>query len=209
MQTFKQFIAEEDTQQTTDKFIAVYGGRFQPMHPGHYGVVKSLERKFGGSSVVIASSNRVDADPNAQDYSPFNFDEKRKIINGLFHPDCDVVMCKRPTFAPVEITSHLNDEAVILVVSEKDRSRYEGKNNYYRFLPDDYKPGDKLLGYKSSGVSYVHVEKMKEGGISATDVRRNIAQENENKAYSYFKKLYKSDNREIFDLMRHRLQGVS
>jgi hypothetical protein len=180
------------------------------MHPGHFAVVKSLEKKFGGSSIVIATSNRVEDDPNAQDYSPFNFDEKKKMIDRLFRPECDVIMCKRPTFAPTEITAHLNrNEAVILVVSEKDRSRYEGKNNYYRFLPDDYKPGDPLLSYKSSGVSYVYVEKMKEGGISATDVRRNLAHDNENKAFKYFKDLYRTDDGEMFNLMRSKLQGVA
>jgi hypothetical protein len=209
MKTFKQFLSEEDNQQTSE-YIVIYGGRFQPMHPGHFGVVKSLEKTFGGSSIVIATSNRVESDPNANDYSPFNFDEKRKLINGLFRPECDIVLCKNPTFSPSEITAHLNkNEAVILVVSEKDRARYEGKNNYYRILPDDYKPGDPLLSFKSTGISFVYIESMKKGGISATDVRRNLAQENENKAFAYFKKIYQSDSKELFDLMRSRLHGVA
>jgi glycerol-3-phosphate cytidylyltransferase-like family protein len=204
MKTFKRYIAEHDNNTTTE-VITIYGGRFQPMHPGHYEVVRSLEKKFGGSSVVIATSNKVDADPNAKDYSPFNFDEKRKIISGLFRPTCDIVMCKNPTFSPSEITSNAGKRAVILVVSEKDRERYEGKNKFYRFLPDDYKHGDPLLNFKSTGIQYVYVSPMKENGLSATEVRKNISHDNENTAFSYFKNLYGTDNKEIFNLIRSKL----
>ena len=207
MKTFKQFLFEDE--QTTSDYVVIYGGRFQPMHPGHFAVVKSLEKTFGGSSILIASSNKVDSDPNSQTYSPFSFDEKKKIINYLFHPECDIVMCKNPTFSPSEITKTIKDQAVILVVSEKDKSRYEGKNNYYRILPDNYTPGDKLLSFSTSGISYVYVIGMKEHGISATDVRHNLAQENKNKAFTYFKKLYGSNNAEIFELIRSKLQGVA
>jgi cytidyltransferase-like protein len=209
MKTFKMFLEQEEQNNNTTETCVIYGGRFQPMHPGHFEVVKSLEKTFGGSSVVIATSNRVEDDPNAKDYSPFNFDEKRKIIETLFHPECPITMCKNPTFSPTEITSHMNrDAAVILVVSEKDQERYGNKSEWYLPLPENYKAGDSLLSFPKTGKSYYYVISMKEDGLSATSVRAGIGQENENKARSYFKRIYKSDNKNIFDLMRSKLIGI-
>ena len=37
------------------KVVVVYGGRFQPMHKGHYGTYQHLVKKIGKNNVFISA----------------------------------------------------------------------------------------------------------------------------------------------------------
>ncbi|NCW62658.1 MAG: hypothetical protein EBW04_00735, partial [Betaproteobacteria bacterium] len=70
---------------TTDKVTVFYGGRFQPMHKGHFGLYSKLVQRFGADNVFIATTfgQKQQAMHGSGDYStdPFTFEEKASIMN--------------------------------------------------------------------------------------------------------------------------------
>ena len=82
MKSFTGFLSE--AQKKKQKIVAVYPGRFQTPHKGHKFVYDFLKRKFG--SVKIATSNKVELPK-----SPFNFDEKQKLLSFAGIPTSDIV----------------------------------------------------------------------------------------------------------------------
>ena len=84
--------------ESINKVIVVYSGRFQPFHKGHYATYDNLVKKFGKDNVYIGTSNVTDSKK-----SPFNFNEKVKIMNTMFGiPTNKIVQVKNP-YAPKEI----------------------------------------------------------------------------------------------------------
>jgi len=82
--------------------VAIFAGRFQPFHAGHYSVYEALVKKFGKDNVYIASSDVTDPVR-----SPFGFDEKHKIITTMFDvPEDHVVQVANP-YAPTEVLEKL------------------------------------------------------------------------------------------------------
>ena len=63
---------------------AVFLGRFQPFHEGHYKVVKKYRDDFEDFSVLIGSAGKEDEDEN-----PLSFEERKEIIQECF-PDLKV-----------------------------------------------------------------------------------------------------------------------
>ena len=64
----------EQTKPTITKIVAIYPGRFQPMGSHHAKAFKGLLTKF--DDAWVATSDKVELPK-----SPFNFREKKKIIN--------------------------------------------------------------------------------------------------------------------------------
>ena len=125
--------------------IAVYPGRFQPFHAGHYEAYQALVDKFGKENVYIVSSDKQDSIT-----SPFSFNEKKDIITGMFDiPEEMVVQVKNP-YSPVELTGKLPENTpVVFAVGEKDAERLRGK--YFQ----QYDPAEKMVGYKTSGYVFI------------------------------------------------------
>ena len=67
--------AHELYEQNKPKIVVTYPGRFQPFHQGHAGVFAQLQKKFGGDSVYILTSNDTSSAK-----SPFNFSDKYQLI---------------------------------------------------------------------------------------------------------------------------------
>jgi hypothetical protein len=134
--------------------IVIYPGRFHPFHRGHQASYEYLTKTYGENSVYIATS-----DVTAPITSPFNFEDKVKMITKLGIPASHVVRVKNP-YQATEITNSLsaeekNQTALIFAVSEKDmqaatpenpqgpRFRFGTKKNgepsYLQPLPENLK----------------------------------------------------------------------
>lgn len=157
-----------DKPKKTKNEIAIFSGRFQPFHAGHYSIYKSLVDKFGKDNVYIASSNAMD-----DVKSPFPFKEKKNIMTTMFGiPNNKVVQVKNP-YAPVEILDKLpKDTKYVTAVSQKDAERLEKGGKYFKNY--DKVPDDKKKGYKDEGYFIVAPEmqlKVNGKNISGTQLR--------------------------------------
>jgi len=137
----KEWVKQALTENIENK-VVIYGGRFQPFHPGHYETYKHLVGRFGKDNVYIATSNKTDGLK-----SPFNFKEKKQTITTLFNiPSSRVIQIRNP-YAPKEILSKFPSDttAFITVVGGKDRYRLKGK--YF----DPYHPDKIQKPYTETG----------------------------------------------------------
>ena len=99
--------------------VAIYPGRFQPMGKHHAQTFQWLKSKF--SDAYVATSGKVDLPK-----SPFNFNEKKKIINS--HGISNVVQVKSP-YQSTEILKKYDPEttAAVFMFGAKDAGRLKGK----------------------------------------------------------------------------------
>ena len=184
------------------KTIAVFSGRFQPFHRGHYKVYEHLRDRFGRNNTYIGTSNKVDP-PR----SPFTFDQKKKIITTLFDiPHENVVEVKNP-YGPKEITGQYDPEttAYVAAVSEKDKGRLLGSSYF-----DEWPPDGEVVGYEEGG--YVYTTPMagftfRGDEISGTRVREAFRNEDipEEEKKDFFRYIYGSFNEEIYNLLTKQL----
>jgi hypothetical protein len=142
---------ETPEQPSERKTVAIFTGRFQPFHAGHYSIYENLVERFGKDNVYIASSDKTDAIK-----SPFPFDSKKKIMTRMFDiPEDRVVQVKSP-YAPKEITDQLPEDTVyVTAVSQKDAERLD-KGKYFRNLEDT--PEEERVGYAEGGYYIVAPE---------------------------------------------------
>ena len=161
---------KEDTkkEETSKKEVAIFTGRFQPFHAGHYSIYEALVKKFGKENVYISSSNVMDAVK-----SPFPFKEKKDIMTKMFGiPSNKVVQVKNP-YQPVEILSKLpKDTTYVTAVSQKDAERLEQGGKYFKNY--DTVSDTKRKGYEDEGYYIVAPEmqlKVNGKNISGTQLR--------------------------------------
>ena len=172
------------------KTVVIYSGRFQPFHKGHYAAYQKLVSKFGANNVYIGTSNKTD---NVK--SPFNFNEKAKIITKMFGiPSNKIVQVSNP-YAPKEVLSKFdkNTTAYIAAVGEKDADRLAGK--YF----EPYQ-GETTQGYDVAGYTYIIPPESNQ--ISGTDVRNWLSSDN---AETLFLKAYPKFDKEIFKMITSKL----
>jgi hypothetical protein len=161
---------KEDTkkEETSKKEVAIFTGRFQPFHAGHYSIYEALVKKFGKENVYISSSNVMDAVK-----SPFPFKEKKDIMTKMFGiPSNKVVQVKNP-YQPAEILSKLpKDTTYVTAVSQKDAERLEQGGKYFKNY--DKVSDTKRKGYEDEGYYIVAPEmqlKVNGKNISGTQLR--------------------------------------
>lgn len=113
-----QIFNEEESGDKT--IIALYPGRFQPMGRHHKASYDWLAKKFGEENTYVITSDKTEPQR-----SPFNFAEKKRIINR--HGIKNVVKASRPYF-PTEFLETLDPEKTVLVymIGEKDKGRLDG-----------------------------------------------------------------------------------
>ena len=101
--------------------IAIYPGRFQPMGKHHAKTFKWLQNKFGKANTFLVTSDKTNPEK-----SPFDFNEKKKIINK--HGIRNVVQVKNP-YQALELLSDYDPEttAAVFMVGTKDAQRLGGK----------------------------------------------------------------------------------
>jgi len=108
------------------KTVVIYSGRFHPFHKGHASVYNKLKEKFPYADVYIATSEKTNPEK-----SPFDFDEKLKMIQSAGIDPQFVEKVKNPYMAREITSKYKPDETkVIYAVSEKDM---EGPTARFKF----------------------------------------------------------------------------
>ena len=171
--------------------VVFYGGRFQPMHKGHYGVYKHLGEKFGANNVFIATmfGKKQQQAHAAEDFSsdPFTFQEKADIISTMYKIPKDHIVETMP-YRP-DLTKVGRDPAtnyVILAVGAKETNRLNVGNVIQEYSENTLlEPSvDSETGQERA---YKYIVPSQEGGINASSFRADIIQEkDENKMREQF-----------------------
>ena len=175
------------------KTVVVYSGRFQPFHKGHYISYLKLAQKFGKSNVYIGTSNDTSGPK-----SPFNFDEKVKIITTMFGIPKDKIVQVRNPYAPKEILSQFDGKttAYVAAVGEKDADRLAGKY---------FKPYKEKAGYGYDEIGYVYAVPAESNPISGTDVRNWLGTGDEDDKKKGFLKAYSKFDKAVFGMITGKL----
>lgn len=120
-----QLFAEDDLGDKT--IIAIYPGRFQPMGRHHKDVYDWLAKQFGEKNTYVVTSDKTDPQR-----SPFNFQEKKKIINK--HGIKNVVKVVSP-YNPQELLKKFDPQKTVIVymVGEKDAGRLSGYKRLMKY----------------------------------------------------------------------------
>ena len=197
MNSLTQFLMDGILLEGIEKTIVVYSGRFQPFHKGHFATYENLIKKFGKDSVYIATSNKTD-----NQKSPFNFKEKKLIMQKMFGIPSNKIVEVRNPYAPMEVLGNYPEETTgfITVVGEKDEMRLSGKY----FTP--YK-GKVEIGYKDKG--YVYASPAQPNPISGTDVRKWLGSGETEERKKLFIKVYPKFDEQIFKLITLKLNKLS
>ena len=197
MNSLTQFLLDGILLEGIEKTIVVYSGRFQPFHKGHFATYENLIKKFGKDNVYIATSNKTD-----NQKSPFNFKEKKLIMQKMFGIPSNKIVEVRNPYAPMEVLGSYPEETTgfITVVGEKDEMRLSGKY----FTP--YK-GKVEMGYKDKG--YVYASPAQPNPISGTDVRKWLGSGETEERKKLFTKVYPKFDESIFKLITLKLDKLS
>lgn len=192
--------------------IVIYPGRFHPFHKGHKGVYDLLNKKF--KNVYIATSDKVEADK-----SPFDFEEKVKIMNLTGVPTSDVLKVKQ-TYNGNEYMSRFNNSyGLIFAVSEKDMDddprfnfpasgmslKKNGEPAYLQKFTDLDSVEDMT---KHGYIMTVPTTSFKVAGHdvnSASQIRSLLGSENIDDAKQAFVDLYDKYNETVFKIIRNKL----
>jgi len=180
------------------KKIAIYTGRFQPFHKGHYSAYKQLVDKFGEENVYIATSDPKET----TEKDPFDFHGKKEIMHSMFGiPSERIVQVKSP-YRPEEILSKHDPENTqfITAVGEKDGERLAG-GKYFRKYDD--KEQDTVPYSKGGYFITVPNFKMDDSVMSATRIRDTLGNPSVKMQdkIDFFKKLYGKFDPNVFKMM--------
>lgn len=182
----------------------VYAGRFQPFHAGHYAAWTSLCQRFGPETCWLATSDRTGKATAWDRAAPFGFEEKRRIITGLFPVPPERVVRVRSPYAPAEVLAPLGpDVALVAALGARDADRLSSR--YWR----TYAPDAPLLPAPEAG--YVLVLPEQAGGLSGTALRAALGDVGRPRPEreALFRDHYPVWNEEIATLILDRLEQTS
>jgi hypothetical protein len=175
--------------------VAIFTGRFQPFHSGHYSIYQEMVKRFGRENVFIATSDKTEAGK-----SPFRFGDKEQIMTRMFDiPEEMIVQVKNP-YAPVEVLQSLPPNTTyVTAVSQKDADRLSG-GKYFQ----PYDSTKSNAGYEEKGYFIVAPEmKLDVDGknISGTQLRAIFGNPNisDEVKQEIFTKVYGKYDQDIFD----------
>lgn len=184
--------------------IVIYTGRFQPFHKCHYATYIHLCKKFGKQNVFICTSNKT------QKNSPFNFIQKKQIMNIMFNiPLSNIILCNNG-YKPIELFSKFNssDTSAIFVVGQKDQSRLLHGNYFKKY---DQKQSN--LGFDKVGYVYIApLQTLSINGkiVSGTLIRQIFSNQKYDNVVKQklFKQLYNNKfNKNVFQLFMLKLSN--
>ena len=120
-----QLFAEDDLGDKT--IIAIYPGRFQPMGRHHKTAYDWLVKQFGEKNTYVVTSDKTDPQR-----SPFNFQEKKKIINK--YGIKNVVKVVSP-YNPQELLKKFDPQKTVIVymIGKKDAGRLSGYKRLMKY----------------------------------------------------------------------------
>jgi len=158
--------------------VVFYGGRFQPMHKGHFGVYKHLVNKFGVDNVFIATmfGKKQQQAHAAGDYStdPFTFQEKADIIATMYGVPKDHVVETMP-YRP-DISKIGRDPAtnyLVLALGDKDAARL-GSGNVIQDYQENMLPEPNMDPETGQVRAYKYTVPSMEGGMNASQFRSDV-----------------------------------
>lgn len=194
---FKQFLAEEAKKDV----VVFYGGRFQPMHKGHFELYNSLVKKFGKDNVYISTKLSKDAEKQHAkgDFSkdPLTFEEKVTVITKMFDIKKDHIINMDPYRPDLEkIKRDPKKTSVVLAFSEKDAGRLiPGK--VMQPYPKDDKNLEPLVSGPEDNTSvrmYYETMPVNFSGMSASDFRAVLIKDGDGpKSKKAFKEFFGKD----------------
>jgi hypothetical protein len=79
------------TESLTNRIIAIYPGRFQPMGRHHYEVYKAITDKFGADNTYVVTSDKT-----APGTSPLNFEQKKSVMVRHGIPEDHIIQARSP-----------------------------------------------------------------------------------------------------------------
>ncbi len=189
--------SSEPEQEAPDRTVAIFTGRFQPFHAGHYSVYRAMVEKFGKKNVYIASSNKTDSIN-----SPFGFADKKEIMTKMFKiPESKIVQVKNP-YAPKEILEKLPpNTAYVTAVSQKDADRLAG-GKYFKSFDDT--PEEERKGFAEAGYYIVAPEmqlQLNGKNISGSQIRELMGNPaiTDRAKQEIFTRIYGQFDKKLFD----------
>lgn len=215
LMTLFEALLSEATDHTV---VGFFPGRFQPFHPGHHGAYNQLVDLCGRDHTYILTSN------NTSTYnSPLTFQDKQALITTMFDIPADhVVETSTPYRIPRNLEFDEFNTIVLFAVSSKDMQedprfvfpedgrmalRDDGVPKYMQRYPGNI---SKCLPLTTHAyVIEVDVESFDVDGrtiVDATELRKLLIQP-EDKARDAFEQIYGTFNKEIFDMLRSRIEA--
>lgn len=196
---------------TNSPTLVIYPGRFQPFHKGHHAVYEYLVKKFGRDNVFIATSNKVDP-PR----SPFNFSQKLAFMKLTGIPMDRIVETRDPYKAPELTNLYPSDTRLIFAVSAKDMaedprfskwSKKDGTPSYFQPLPKDMAAMKPIAehGYIMT-VPTFNFSVLGQPMRSATELRAQFAQADENSQRAIIKDLFGAYDEEVYNIMKNQIK---
>ena len=163
--------------------VVFYGGRFQPMHKGHYGVYKHLSEKFGANNVFIATmfGKKQQQAHTAGDYTtdPFTFQEKADIISTMYKIPKDHIvetMPYRPDLSKIGRDPATN--YVVLALGDKEIDRLK-VGNVIQEYQENILPEPSVDPETGQERAYKYTVPSQAGGINASSFRADIIKEDD------------------------------
>jgi nicotinamide mononucleotide adenylyltransferase len=136
MKTYKEFILEatnpDDYETQGSKPVDLFLGRLQPIHNGHYAIVKKMKNPV--VAIVKGSKSSQDKDRN-----PFEYKYQEKLLKML--SKVEVIKAKTGYIPDIINDLRKSDKEVITVFVGDDRiSSYERQiTSFNKQMPDDKK----------------------------------------------------------------------
>jgi predicted small metal-binding protein len=205
------FENETESAAGINKLLVIYPGRFQPFHKGHKAVFDHLVSKYGTDNVFIATSDKV-----ALPKSPFNFDEKIKMMKLTGLPVNRVVKVKNP-YQAQEITQTVDPDstAVIFAVSKKDmaedprfsfKPKKDGSPSYFQPMPSDSNTMAPLSkhGYITT-VPTFNFKVLGEPMKSATEIRAMFPKLDPKQQALLIKDLFGAYSEDVHELLANKI----
>jgi hypothetical protein len=193
------------------RVVAILPGRFHPFHKGHASMYNALVSQYGRDNVWIATSNKVELPK-----SPFTFSEKLQMMQLAGIPADRVIETKNPYAVP-ELTQHFNPASTVLIfaVSNKDmdedprfsfKPKKDGSAGYLQPLPASVADADSMdtHGYITT-VPTLDFTVLGAPMRSATQVRADYAQADDEKRKAIIKDLFGGYNNEVKATMDNKL----
>ena len=211
-------LIEQILQQQKNNLVVIFPGRFQPFHVGHKKLYDAAKQKFPGADFYVATADATQGNAKEPDRYPFNFTEKKQIIQATGIPENEIALIPQP-YRPIEILKKYDQNVtkVIYIVGEKDmredarfsfKPKKDGSASYFQ----PFKSLNELEPFKEQGGhGYIYAPgtiQFNVGGksiTSATELRNMYKAADEATRKQYIKDTLGKYDQGIYNLFNAKL----